>query len=551
MIKQIGKSCELGKTLEIQAVQHTCVQYKYQANSFLAEISNNIEHVMAVIESPTNKYRNKRGLINVVGRLANVLFGICDDADAEYFYDKIKELEVSKLRVSQLTETQTQIMQSIISNVNSSLLEMEKAQVNLVDKYNYLSHEMQVEKIHIGYLQFETTLEEQVSLLNLILTQYAYETENLVNIINMAIQGLVHSSILDVQTLKNQIKEIKTQLPIGEGIPINLDDSEASELFRLTTTNIVYIKDILVFNIEIPLVNSYEFILYKTIPLPINLFNNTYVAIVPTTHYIAIEKSRLYYLRLNEIELSKCKQITKTLICPYDQQLYSLDKSCELTIFRKPGIIPESCNLRNINFNFSIWHKLENTNTWIYITVKDNVIVKCKDMSEAETVNINGTGILELSNQCEANTDDGTLLISQKRVTTKIYKDIIPELNMSINLQISPPNENIISNNLMIPNDSKSILKNNLHKLMEYSNSLENLKHLSTSNDNMIKTNTHFYILLGTVVISMGLLIVISLYFKLKNKCGKVKSSVEETIVNKIYESVNAPNRESPLPRIV
>lgn len=548
MIKRIGKSCELAHTLEIQQIQQTCIQYKYQANNFFAEISNNMEHVMRVIDSPRENYRRKRGLINVVGKLANVLFGICDDADADYFYNKIKELEISKLRVAQLTGTQTQIMQSIISNVNSSLLEMEKVQINLVDKYNYLVHEMQVEKIHLGSLEFETALEEQISLLNLILAQYAFETENLVSIINMAIQGLVHSSILDVKTLKNQIKDIKTQLPIGEGIPVNLDETGVSELLRLTTINVVYIRNVLVFNMEIPLVNSYEFILYKTIPLPINLFNNTYVAIVPTTQYIAIEKSRLYYLGLNEIELSKCKQITRTLICPYDQQLRHLDKSCELMIFRKPGIIPNSCSLRNINFNFSIWHRLENTNSWIYITVKDYIIVKCKGMSEVETVNVNGTGILELSNQCEANTDDGTLLISQKKVITKIYKDIIPELNATIDLKISLTNKNEILNNFMLINDSKSIIKNNLHKLMEYSNSLENLKQLSANNDTI---NTHFNILWGTVIISIGLLIIISLYFKLKNKYCKNKGSVEETIVNKTYESVNAQTCESPLPRII
>jgi len=57
--------------------------------------------------------------MNIVGRLTNVLFGICDDADAKYFYDKnIKELEISKLRFSKLTDTQTQIMRSIISNIN-------------------------------------------------------------------------------------------------------------------------------------------------------------------------------------------------------------------------------------------------------------------------------------------------------------------------------------------------------------------------------------------------------------------------------------------------
>lgn len=76
---------------------------------------------MIVTESTKEKYRNKRGLMNIAGRVANVLFGTCNDVDAEYLYDKIKELEISK---------------SITLNVNSSLLVMEKVQINLVDKYN-------------------------------------------------------------------------------------------------------------------------------------------------------------------------------------------------------------------------------------------------------------------------------------------------------------------------------------------------------------------------------------------------------------------------------
>lgn len=407
--------------------------------------------------------------------------------------------------------------------------------------------------------KFETALEEQVSLVNLILTQYAFETENLVSIINMAIQGLVHSSILDVKTLKEQIKDIKTQLPTGESLPINLDDSGISELLRLSTTNVIYIKDVLVFNIEIPLVNNYEFILYRTIPLPINVFNNTYMIIVPTSHYIAIDKSRLYYLKLSEVDLGKCKHVAKTIICPYDQQLYHLDKSCELMIFRKPNILPNSCTVKNINFNFSIWHRLENTNSWIYITNQDNIIIKCRDQTEIETINVNGTGILDLSNQCEANTDDGTLLLTKRKITTKIYKDVIPQLNVSINLQIPQIKNDKNLDSLVIPDESKTIVKSNLNKLLEYSKNLENLGQTLHDN-NEFKTDNHLYMTLGIVIISMGLLLVIIsfivLCIKIKNNnyCNKKTNCVEEEAKPKVYEELSMIPKPTPgksLPRII
>ncbi|KAL4149746.1 hypothetical protein QTP88_003615 [Uroleucon formosanum] len=481
MIKDLEESCEMSKSLEVDSLQQLCTQYSYQAYNFLSEISSNKEHVMKIIDQPKNSYRSKRGLINLVGRVANVLFGVCDDTDAEYFYSKIRDLESSNSRISKSSDAQIQIMQSIISNVNSSLLEINKNEINLADKYNFLLHEMQTEKAAIGTLNFKTALEERISLLNIILTQYAFETGNLLNIINMALQGFVHSSILDTNTFKNQLKDIKAQLPIGEGIPIDLDNSGISELLRLITTNIVYIENVLIFVIEIPLVNSYEFILYKNIPLPVNIYGNDYVMIAPKSDYIAIDKSRLYYLELSEIQISKCKQMMNMLLCTYDQQLHHLDESCELTVFRKPGILPNSCNLKNVNFNFSIWHRLDNTNSWIYVTIRDNIIIKCKNNSETIVVSINGTGILDLDNQCEANTDDGTLLIAKRKITTKMYKDFIPQLDTSINWKTKLDITNIILNNSIIPNKvSKTVISNSNSKSVEFEDNSSQIESTST-----------------------------------------------------------------------
>jgi hypothetical protein len=73
-----------------------------------------------------NSIRTRRGLINLVGRVANVLFGVCDDVDAKYFYSRIKELEHSQFRTYQILNSQVQIVKSVIPNVNSSLIEIER-----------------------------------------------------------------------------------------------------------------------------------------------------------------------------------------------------------------------------------------------------------------------------------------------------------------------------------------------------------------------------------------------------------------------------------------
>lgn len=166
-------------------------QYRHQASIFLTEINNNKEHIIKVIERLTvNNYRKKRGIINLVGRTANILFGVCDDADSNYFYNKIKELEESKHWTTHVLDSQIRILKSIISNVNSSLIQAEKDQEILADKYNSLLHEVLAEKLELGIINFKIALEERIALLNLILIQYSFETANLEILLTRLYMGL-------------------------------------------------------------------------------------------------------------------------------------------------------------------------------------------------------------------------------------------------------------------------------------------------------------------------------------------------------------------------
>jgi len=90
----------------------------------------------------------------------------------------------------------------MLSNVNSSLIELAENQEILTRKYNYLIDEIVTEKVGVGILNFEVALEEQIALLNLSLIQYSFETKSLESVVNAAIHGSIHSSLLDYSTLK-------------------------------------------------------------------------------------------------------------------------------------------------------------------------------------------------------------------------------------------------------------------------------------------------------------------------------------------------------------
>lgn len=86
------------------------------------------------------------------------------------------------------------------------------------------------------------------------------------------------------------------------------------ELLPIGEINVVYVEVVLTFIIEIPLIDNFKFVMYKSIPLPIKIHDNICIIIEPTSDYVAIDKSRLHYIKLSSQQLSNCKTITNTIL---------------------------------------------------------------------------------------------------------------------------------------------------------------------------------------------------------------------------------------------
>lgn len=100
-----------------------------------------------------------------------------------------------------------------------------------------------------------------------------------------------------------------------------------SELLQLVDINLKYINGILIFILEIPLFSNYDFILYKSIPLPTKVHDNLYTIIQTNTEYITVDKSRSYYIELKNYQLLKYKTNTNNILCKHDQPLQYVKES--------------------------------------------------------------------------------------------------------------------------------------------------------------------------------------------------------------------------------
>lgn len=102
-------------------------------------------------------------------------------------------------------------------------------------------------------------------------------------------------------------------------------------------------------------------------------------------------------------------------------------------LFRSTETILKTCNIKYLEINNNIWHKLENTNIWLYVLNNDNIVVTCKNTTEPINVRLNGTGTLKLESDCEANiNDDEIKLIPNRKVISKVMLNYSPRLNISI-----------------------------------------------------------------------------------------------------------------------
>jgi hypothetical protein len=85
----------------------------------------------------------------------------------------------------------------------------------------------------------EIIIENQILNLETIYNQYFLELVRVDQILHFAIQGKLHPLVISSAQLLEEIKIIKLNLPSNLDIPVKLDLSDMSEIFKIMQTNIV------------------------------------------------------------------------------------------------------------------------------------------------------------------------------------------------------------------------------------------------------------------------------------------------------------------------
>ncbi|KAL4083593.1 hypothetical protein QTP88_028909 [Uroleucon formosanum] len=207
----------------------TCDNFKLTSNSLEREVSRKRFYMLQSIDETDTVSREKRGLVNLVGRVQKTLFGTLDDTDAELYDRQIEKLQSSQQNLLKIIDKQTSVLKAT-ANTFKEANKME-AQINRLSVlYNRMAVTVNQTVINLDIVEARTNINEQINILNLLFQQLSFETDTICEIIIAAQGGIMHSSVIAVNELRQQLKDISLIVPKEQSLPFNLNQVSLYEL---------------------------------------------------------------------------------------------------------------------------------------------------------------------------------------------------------------------------------------------------------------------------------------------------------------------------------
>lgn len=508
----------------LSSVYSNCDWLKASTQTLFHEIDQIRQGILQALQIEPANNRRKRGLINAIGRLAKVLFGTCSDEDANFIYSKITEMDQRLSRTIHLVKEQTRVVHAFISDVNSTLDLQQKVQEQSEMAMKRLHHILKNMNDENQGLIVRELISEQAIAINLLLTQHSFEVQRLSDVVNSAIHGELHPNLMSHQQYVLQLKEIQLKLPLGLGLPFTLEQFRIAILAQITEVSVVYLDNILMFIQRIPLINTDEYQAYKVVPFPTYLKNNIYSLIDSTSYILGLSKNREHYIMLSESQFQNCKRKTNfQYFCVQGQNIYSTENEiCEIRPLIGQTLDLSLCKIKYVKITKSMFVRLINVNTWIYIVFNESVRIKCKNEDPLDFI-LNGIGQITISPQCQMFAKHIALTPSQtfsSNISVQLYSPL--ETPPETHFALSDVAQALLDE-YTFPNNQRHVVLEDIashaKSLEEIETELSRVEHpMSTS-----KRENIFYVLCLTVLITIIVTAGCLLYFSFRLKSLRPK----------------------------
>lgn len=326
------------------------------------------EYLINIIQKKFNNLnphiRNKRGLINGIGKLNKWLFGNLDSDDENKYNQAISLLQKNQKNLIDETNLQISLYKKLIDHYNKSITILSKNQEkfnNDLEKFSASVYN-KIETLE-SYLSFQGVLSE----LNLDCQATITFIDNLENAIVFSKLNSLHSSIVSSSEIIDMINHLhgiydENQIPKFKNI---------LTYYQFLGTQVSISDSKLIFAVHIPIFKPETFEFYHLYPIIQN-----HKIYTPTFPYLAREQKE------TQFEKEECPALEN---CYYCQQNFIPRDNCTLNLLE--GHIPQNCHILEVNVQEMIVQQVTTDEVLIIPAKAQQILSKCKSNRYLEVVN--------------------------------------------------------------------------------------------------------------------------------------------------------------------
>ncbi|KAL4711011.1 hypothetical protein ACJJTC_017976 [Scirpophaga incertulas] len=381
--------------------------------------------------------REKRGLINGIGNIANSLFGVLDDKFAEKYETDIENININQNHLLNMLKNQTSILeaQNNIIKRNEDLMNRHFKNIhqnlyNLTKDINKIDKATQHQQLSFRILTTAFSI-------NALLSNIHRIQETLLDTVLNIYHGQLDIHLISPSDLKNQLNIISGRLQ-GE---VMIPSSNMRDLYQLLKVHVKTTKRFLIIEVKIPLLTHGKFELSKVISIPIQRNNKT-IYNIPAMPYIAVNMKKDMVITLNDNDIQHCVTYFDQLLCYENHPIHNIhfDKSiCAIRLFTENN--NHTYCRPNIKQCADQWIKLQTPGAWLFSCCREcTVRILCP--TALDTKQLKGNGIIYIGQNCIIKGDTFTIHVENDYMSKMFAQsniEVPADLNYrsSINTMIS------------------------------------------------------------------------------------------------------------------
>lgn len=501
-IDYLEKICPLIKT------ESHCTAIILQLWHGFKELQHNNNILMNYQTNTNSRQRKRRGLINGIGYVANSLFGVLDEQFAEKYEKDIATIRSNEHHLAALWKNQTSVVEAEFNLLKRTKDTMEHHHKLIHQKINNIENSLNQINEGIQNLSLSSDFIETAMIANNILFSLRNIQVTLLDTITNIYNGKFNFQLLSPEQLRHELNIISGQLPKDLSSPI--DSFNLADIYNLLQVRTRMSLKYLIIEIKIPLIGRDMYEIYRLIPLPYLIGNQT-TTVVPIAEYAAINLKKDALIPVSESDLKQCThQNINLVLCYLRKPIYHI-KDDQNLCERLPGTrICKSTTSSCAN----IWRELNKLNEYFYFCCDQcHMKLLCEDQVTA--VQLTGNGLFTINAGCIIKSAE-FLVFAHRSETSKIM------ISSKIEAPRIAPINHIIKTSVPTSVQLEDMTQSN-KQLQEIREQIDIMKEKTPIIESVSTHDVHHY---ATIYIIMGVMLLTAIIYVVKRVRVRGRSQV-------------------------